>query len=1178
MYKSPISFENLVKELAPVVGSKELARLLVHVELTLTLTIHLRLESEPLTVGWVLLSQMPLNHPILNNLLPEQRRMRANAAILVPLSSRFGWESALVRYAKEVPAHLQLYRISPMRLDEQMINLCYQQPSPDPIRETRYESILSERLPYYRRPVHHTVTDQTYRVHVKAADGEMKYGDVKVTASMQPSVISDIHQPWFDTQRPRTVISLTIPELLPTAEFLDEYEAQSGGHEHWIHDLKQIRFRRAVTTDSDVISLEPENTQPLSLEGAVHLPGMVSAGKTTLAKLLIAHCIRLGWDVRITLVVGDSHTAIEIADQVNRWFCDDPNGEKVVAVPILGISQRETHLKRLLESREYKRSLENNRPHWGERWLMPVCSMVTEIQWQGGADVTIPVGNEPCHRFMGPPLPGNTKGKAHVCPWSSHCPSKQMYRDMPQAQLWVTTPGAFAQASLPLYLDARMMKMGDLIYEQSDLVILDEVETIMDWFDGIFAERIELTNGRDGHLDRLDPQISQFWIANRILPPDSRRWLMAAREAPKALSGVLTAIANPAQERVVKKWIEGRYFAPNQLAYRLARRLAGLKEWESADIPPEERYKNDELIKPIIGIFDELLNTPTDPLRRQIPPTPGDVDQVGELARLMQAINNLADDVADEEIFRQSRSWIERWYKDIEARLSALKQQLQQSDKPFDKDYLEEQFDRSLDELAQRLQFMLTVSLLDRHMHIFLQEWHNKPDDLEAEQPFSRIPRGMRHILPLPLTGQQYGFASDSSKIAHDDRASNRLSLFMYTNIGRSYLLNFHRLREALEGTPGPHVLALSGTSYLPDSTKFHVPLQPAGILVAPHHTEQALRDSRFIWKYFTDQRGRPIKISGEADKENQLRRLMKAMLEDGGVSGGFIGQTLDWLEKQAIDCPEQWADRGRILLLTNSYTQAKTAAQALRDGWREAAGTIFHLERGRGGEDFEIETEQMGKLLRIDIEQFATSTGGRILVAPMQAIGRGFNILNNLPEPKAAFGAVFFLTRPMNRPHDVEATAQELNRYALEWADDPAFFAWAEDTLYGRALKARDAAVKLRRLIEGRREYVQLRDDVELHMYPRRDLAASTAGRIVQAVGRLLRGGVPFRAYFVDAAWSPHLANTGDINRVEDEKTSLLTALINVLTDYTDQDEIGRHLYGGLNEALITTENRDSN
>lgn len=262
--------------------------------------------------------------------------------------------------------------------------------------------------------------------------------------------------------------------------------------------------------------------------------------------------------------------------------------------------------------------------------------------------------------------------------------------------------------------------------------------------------------------------------------------------------------------------------------------------------------------------------------------------------------------------------------------------------------------------------------------------------------------------------------------------------------------------------------------------------------------------------------------------------------------------------------------------MLTNSYKQAETAAKTLRKLWPEAAGAIFDLKRGAGSEDYEMEFEQQGTLRRMDIEQFASNPQARILIAPMQSIGRGFNILNK--KNKAAFGSIFFLTRPMNPPHDVLASAQELNRYALRWADDPMFPAWAEDTLYKRAIKARESAVELRRLIEHRRSYAYLDDDVQLGVYPRRDLAASTAGRIVQAVGRLLRGGVPFRAYFVDAAWSPQLAQSGDVHATEPEETSLLTAVINIMSDYAHQDAIGQQLYGGLSEALTTTENRDSN
>ncbi|MBD2036843.1 hypothetical protein H6F76_17685 [Leptolyngbya sp. FACHB-321] len=42
----------------------------------------------------------------------------------------------------------------------------------------------------------------------------------------------------------------------------------------------------------------------------------------------------------------------------------------------------------------------------------------------------------------------------------------------------------------------------------------------------------------------------------------------------------------------------------------------------------------------------------------------------------------------------------------------------------------------------------------------------------------------------------------------------------------------------------------------------------------------------------------------------------------------------------------------------------------------------------------------------------------------------------------KAAFGAVYFLTRPSPHPHNTQAIAQELNRRALDGADNPDFIA----------------------------------------------------------------------------------------------------------------------------------------
>lgn len=220
--------------------------------------------------------------------------------------------------------------------------------------------------------------------------------------------------------------------------------------------------------------------------------------------------------------------------------------------------------------------------------------------------------------------------------------------------------------------------------------------------------------------------------------------------------------------------------------------------------------------------------------------------------------------------------------------------------------------------------------------------------------------------------------------------------------------------------------------------------------------------------------------------------------------------------------------------------------------------------------EDDNLDTLIQGReLYRADIEQFAR-TNGKILIAPLQAIGRGFNILNNeVTGKKAAFGTIYFLTRPMPHPFDTQAIAQELNRRTLDWFKDENFTAWQEDGLYRKGIALRREASRYWRTVENRRYYGQLSRN------ERRDLAATTAGLIIQACGRLLRGGVPFRAYFVDAAWGPN--NARETGQPDTPKTSLLAAMIGILLEYScPEDIIGLELYEPLTNALVDIENFD--
>ncbi|MEH2044162.1 hypothetical protein [Nostoc sp.] len=150
--------------------------------------------------------------------------------------------------------------------------------------------------------------------------------------------------------------------------------------------------------------------------------------------------------------------------------------------------------------------------------------------------------------------------------------------------------------------------------------------------------------------------------------------------------------------------------------------------------------------------------------------------------------------------------------------------------------------------------------------------------------------------------------------------------------------------------------------------------------------------------------------------------------------------------------------------------------------------------------------------------------------------------------------------------PHDTQAIAQEINRRALDWIEDANFIAWEGDGILGRAEAVRRLAACYWRSVEHRSYYKTLRANEELRAFPRQDLAATTAGVIVQAVGRLLRGGVLFHAYFVDAAWAPNYAKE---QQPDTPRTSLLAAIIDLLCEYVNEDVISQALYQSIADAL---------
>lgn len=1195
LFCPPESFTRRIEELSEHEDlNPTSAALLLHVELSFALMEFLRMDDEPVTAAWAILSGMHIRELRIQSLTWEQRRAIANARQIVPYSSRSAYLNALRTYIVNIPGYWRNYfnedeEVELENLRDRILNSNKQ--VRHQLHEDLYQECLNNTLPFRHRTIGESVqADTPYHFEAKT-----KNDTVGITISFNEEDLNNREVLAFQRgiQRQRNPFSVNIPALCAIAQFIDEREAalsqrypsENNPKGNWIKRFNTLNFH-PVAEDG---SLGERNAHELLLDGFTHLAGMVASGKTTLSMLMAGHVIRGESECRLTLVVGDVQSAIRWANQLNWWFCDDPENDEPVAVAIIGRSTRDTHLRTFCDSREYQEYKKRGQPHWGERWLGTACALQARIPgetWQQELQGNwVSPGQEPCQNLRQLSNRGTVRsGPPSLCPFFSFCPSQQMYRDMPHAQIWITTPGAMAMSGLPRQLETRPIKLGEFIYEHSDLVILDEADTVMQWFDDVYAEQVDLTNGNNGVLDKISVLAEQYMVTNRVPPRLTQRWVGAERNTQQAVTAILTLLNRSSGHEILRKWIIRGYFTPNTLFYKLARRMVRLPEYDPPDISREELQTNQQRTQMVMQHFDALLNYP-DPL--DVPEAPADSDNeaVFQLSLLMRNINQRGESASARTLHARCRWWIERFSPEDEQLLLAITQHNSQDTEAERVDATDQTIISPLEDtvatLAYRLQFALTVALLDRHIRIVFYEWHNRPSTIGDEQPHRRMPVAMLDILPLPPTGRQFGtyFAQNSlTPNAVSQNADNKLALFAYTNIGRCYVLNYHRLLTDFDGRRGPNVVALSGTSYLPDSTSFHVG-EPQGVLMPDEQANTAISASYFAFLPQFDQRAREaIRISGvpEAQKMGMFKAMASSLVGKNG--SGSLGQELMNLKQLGQDEPDHWQDRERILLLVNSYDQARWAADELRNNWSNLTGRIHHLQRNSEDgltedlpfyEDALRAANEKGAINRTDIENFG-QTDGQILVAPLNSIGRGFNVLNRYG--KAAFGSVYFLTRPYPHPHDTQAIAREINRRTLDWVNDADFSAWQNDGLLARAEAVRRMASRYWRSVEQRSYYRTLLDDPELRSYPRNDLAATTAGYVIQAVGRLLRGGVPFRAYFVDAAWAP--TSTQESPEHDTEESSLLVAMILRMREYASESSVGRALYAPLADALDGTEN----
>lgn len=393
---------------------------------------------------------------------------------------------------------------------------------------------------------------------------------------------------------------------------------------------------------------------------------------------------------------------------------------------------------------------------------------------------------------------------------------------------------------------------------------------------------------------------------------------------------------------------------------------------------------------------------------------------------------------------------------------------------------------------------------------------------------FNHIIRHYRSILPSNPAGSSFGFLYDEPSKEKMQQLGGTLTILNHLGVGRYLLTHLHDLLRH-EGQRGPNVLLLSGTSWAGGSSlkynaikakfddcaspTFDVQVPVKGVLLQPEIELAAIQHSIFSLVNMRDNQGRQIRVSGAQPEARHAN--LTAMAQQFAVrqEHGHL------LERHWRTLAKRWGEaalenRRRALLVVNSYADAAVVAHALAAALTHQGCTdssVFYLVTDKN-------MSSHGKaqaLHRSLVERFGDTAEKSILVAPIQVISRGHNILNK--QGKAAISSLYFLHRPHPRPDDLAPTIGRLNRFALQLFQQPPPAALPATDLNARTQWMRQRATEIIRYS------LDFRGGYQMQPYEfKAQFAWDMLTQLWQTIGRGIRGGCPVFVGFVDYKFAP--------------------------------------------------------
>ena len=397
------------------------------------------------------------------------------------------------------------------------------------------------------------------------------------------------------------------------------------------------------------------------------------------------------------------------------------------------------------------------------KWVSPICPLIG-FGDSGAPD--IPTGSEPCESLY---ETGDRDSGQRTCPLVPVCPVHAARNSMVDADIWVGTPQSLVQTRAPEQVISENVRLLEVVYRECDLVVVDEADRVQTQLDGMFAPSVTLVGTQgNGWIERLDRSAAApagRSLSRTVEPFDVAEWSNAQSMSKVAVVWLLHLCASNSD---LRQWITRRaYFTAFNLASQLHSDLFS-------------GSYNNEVVPAAMADFlaDPDANS---------------------------ALRNLAFDV----MFSLNA---QLKYDRVQDAIQWLRQL-----------YPAAVVDREDEEmLGLKLQTIAITAFLDNRLKRVFDHWDVGDGAYRlgdrSDLPFHSPPRDYEALVPTSPTGNLFGF-----RYRWGYNGESQMDMFRCAGVGRWILTHLHDLFEDLDGAQGPHVLLLSGSSWAPGSSSYHV-------------------------------------------------------------------------------------------------------------------------------------------------------------------------------------------------------------------------------------------------------------------------------------------------------------------------------------------------------------------